>query len=156
MHPAYAEALQSAPEFEWALARVRSFVQDVEWDPRPMAHAPRLNPDGSFFNKWTQGTLIDVGLSMEDFVRDSLSLQQPFASFAGVAPSVRRLIGRIAAQGKGIAAARADTAAAMIDVAWRLVPLSSRLVDQFMPRHALTVAGHLNVAFLEVVSRAIE
>jgi hypothetical protein len=156
MHPAYAEALQSAPEFEWALARVRSFVQDVEWDPRLMARAPRLNPDGSFFNKWTQGTLIDVGLSMEDFVRDSLSLQQPFASFAGVAPSVRRLIGRIAAQGTGIAAARADTAAAMIDVAWRLVPLSSRLVDRFMPRHALTVAGHLNVAFLEVVSRAIE
>ena len=43
----------------------------------------------------------------------------------------------------------------MLDVAQHLTPLSSRLVDAFMPRGALTIAGQLNVAFLEVVSRAI-
>ena len=119
-------------------------VKDVEWDPRPLERSPRLNPDGSYFNKWTHGTLIDVGLPMGAFIDEARGLPQPFSQMPSVAPSVRRVIGRVAAHGDNIAAVRADTMAAMMDIAWRLVPLSSQLVDAFMPSYALTVAGHLN------------
>ena len=145
-----------APEFAWAVGRIRELVKDVEWDPRPSARSPRLNPDGSYFNKWTHGTLIDVDLPMGAFIEEACALPQPFSHMPSVPPSVRRVIDRVAAHGSNIAAVRADTMATMTDIAWRLVPLSSQLVDAFMPRHALTVAGHLNVAFLEAVSRAIE
>ena len=93
---------------------------------------------------------------MGAFIEEARALPQPFSQMPSVAPSVRRVINRVAAHGSDIASVRADTMAAMMDIAWRLVPLSSQLVDAFMPSHALTVAGHLNVAFLEAVSRAIE
>ena len=148
--------MSQAPEFAWAVGRIRELVKDIEWDPRPLERSPRTNPDGSYFNKWTHGTLIDVDLPMGAFIDEARELPQPFSQMPSVAPSVRRVIDRVAAHGDNIAAVRADTIATMMDIAWRLVPLSSRLVDAFMPSHALTVAGHLNVAFLEAVSRAIE
>jgi hypothetical protein len=114
-----------------------------------------LNEDGSFFNRWIDGTIIDVGISMADAVRQSKLLPQPFAAVPQLPPSVRRLVRRVAASGVRELVRRGEVAAVMLDVAQQLTPLSSRLVDAFMPRGALTIAGQLNVAFLEVVSRAI-
>ena len=153
--PEYIAALEAEPVFWWALERVSSFVLDVEWDARPTARATRLNEDGSFFNRWIDGTIVDVAISMAEAVHESKLLPQPFAVVPQLPPSVRRLVRRVASVGARDLVRRGEVTAVMLDVAQQLTPLSSRLVDAFMPRGALTIAGQLNVAFLEVLSRAI-
>ena len=138
------------------MSQLAGLVFDSVWEGRPPRKVSRLNPDGSFFNRWTHGTLIDVGLSMADAVVASQGLSNPFDSVPSVAPSVGRLIGHVAGLGDGILETRSEIVARMLDIGQTLVPLSSRLVDAFMPRHALTIAGHLNVALLEALSRAIK
>jgi hypothetical protein len=154
-HPGYIAALDAAPSFSWALAQVAELVVDFEWDPRPARKAAALNPDGSYFNRWTHGTLIDLSLSMADAVAASQDLPNPFAELPPVAPSLLRLVGRVAGLGPGILASRSERVARMLYIGQVLAPLSSQLVDAFMPKHALTIAGHLHIALLEVLSRAI-
>ena len=153
--PAYTAALEAAPEFAWAVAQLTDLVFDTEWDARPARKSPRFNPDGSYFNKWTHGTLVDVGLSMTGAVAASQGLPNPFDSVPAVAPSVGRLITHVAGLGDEVLDLRSEIVARMLDIGQTLAPLSSRLVDEFMPRHALTIAGHLNVALLEALSRAM-
>lgn len=136
--PEYVAALQAAPEFAWALEQLTELVLDTEWDPRPAAKSPRLNPDGSYFNRWTQDTLVDVGLSMAGAVAASQDPPNPFASYQAVAPSVHRIISRVAELGDGILDARSGIVARMLDIGQVFAPSSSRLVDEFMPRVRFT------------------
>ena len=153
--PEYVAALEAAPEFAWAVSQLSELVFDSEWDPRPVQKSPRLNPDGSHFNRWTQGTLVDVSLSMVGALASSQELPNPFAAVPPVAPSLGRLISHVACLGDSVCERRAEVVARMLHIGEALVPLSSRLVDAFMPRHALTIAGHLNIALLEAASRSI-
>ena len=151
----YVAALEAAPEFGWAMDQLLQLSLDTVWDPRPLPKAAVRNPDGSYFNRWTHGTLVDVSLTMAEAVAASQLLPNPFASLPPVAPSLSRLVRQVAQMGSGILEERSRRAALMLHVGDTLVPLSSRLIDAFMPRHAITIAGHLNVALLEALSRVL-